>query len=271
MKVSLSHTIPYLWSILILLSCASCSSYNLIQSDKNAPAESADAIPLSDRYNKAAPIGYAATSDIVSLQSDVPEYIIRTADKLSMSIWGHPDLSVGTVFDSRASTNTTDRFIIVPPEGVALFPKIGAVKVAGLSTSELENELTQQYAEYIVDPQIIVRVENLYMTILGAVNAPGNHPLTNSSNTLAEVLGMSGGMQKYANTEALKLVRNDEVFILDLTQNEPGLLSELSIYAGDVIYIPYNKSKNLSDRSPGIIAVSSIISTAVLIISIFNN
>jgi len=243
----------------------------MMQSDKNTIMDEVESIPPSDRYSKSSQVTYAQAGGSFPADVESSEYIIRAADKLSLSIWDHPDLSVGTVFDSRASTNTTDRFIVVSENGVALFPKIGAISALGLTTNELEKNLRERYSEIIVDPQLIIRVENLELTILGAVNAPGNFKLVKKSFSLAEVIGMAGGLDRFADTHQLKLVRNDESFVLDLTKNDASYLKDLKLYAGDIIYVPYNKSKNLTNKSPGIIAVTSVVSTAILLISLFGN
>lgn len=256
---------------LFVLSTSSCASYNMMQTEKNVFVDSLESIPVSDRYNRSFSQAYVSAESKLDVDSKSLEYIIRADDKLSMSIWDHPDLSVGTVFDSRASTNTTDRFIVVSEQGIALFPKLGAVQVEGLSTKEVETELIRQYSEIIVDPQVIIRVENLELTILGAVNSPGNYKMAKKTFSLAEVIGMAGGLEKFADTHQLKLVRNDESFVIDLTQNDPSYLKNLNLYSGDIVYVPYNKSKNLTNRSPGIIAVTSVVSTAILLISVFSN
>lgn len=242
-----------------------------MQSEKNSLTDSVDSIPQSDRYTRSTQAAYAQSGNSVNSYDVHTEYIISKEDRLSMSIWDHPDLSVGTVFDSRASTNTTDRFIVVSEDGIALFPKIGAVSAQGLTTKELEKELIDLYSEIIVDPQIVIRVENLELTILGAVNGPGNFKLDRKSYSLAELVGLAGGLDKFADTKQLKLIRNEESYILDLTQNDPRFLKNLQLYAGDIIYVPYNKSKNLTNRSPGIIALTSVVSTVILLMSVFSN
>lgn len=262
-----AYIIPLLALLLLIL--PSCASYNLMQSEKNDSIDSVESVPPSDRYvNVKGPDQSGSPNYNESVSS---EYIIKKTDKLSMSIWDHPDLSVGTVFDSRASTNTTDRYIEVLENGDAIFPKMGPISVNGLSTSELENKLKAMYSEIIVDPQIVIRVENLELTIIGAVNNPGNFNLARKSFTLAEVIGMAGGLDKFADTKQLKLIRNNETFVLDLTRNDPSFLNSLNLYAGDIMYVPYNKSKNLSNRSPGIIAVTSVVSTVILLFSVFGN
>lgn len=63
---------------------------------------------------------------------------------------------------------------LVDKEGEIDFPVIGKVKIEGLSPSETRLLLREKLKDYLKDPIINIRIRNFTVTVLGAVNRPGN-------------------------------------------------------------------------------------------------
>jgi len=71
------------------------------------------------------------------------EYRIGLADKLDISVWKVPDLSVS---------------VIVRPDGKISYPLIGDVQAYGKTLTELDDELTEKLSKYVNDPQVSVMI-----------------------------------------------------------------------------------------------------------------
>jgi polysaccharide export outer membrane protein len=93
----------------------------------------------------------------------------------------HPDLSLE---------------VAVSPDGTLPYPFLGKVPAAGLTVSQLEEQMAQRLANgYLVDPQLtitVVRYRNRHVYVLGSVRTPGLYPLQHNA-TLVEILSQAGG------------------------------------------------------------------------------
>lgn len=71
------------------------------------------------------------------------EYRIALSDKLNISVWKVPDLSVE---------------VIVRPDGKISYPLIGDVQAYGKTLTELDDELTKKLTKYVNDPQVSIMI-----------------------------------------------------------------------------------------------------------------
>jgi len=83
--------------------------------------------------------------------------------------------------------------------GFASLPLVGAVKAAGLTESEFQEELQERLVHYVKEPEISVFVSNYgsqEVAVLGAVKEPGSYALRKGSNTLLELISEAGGLSE---------------------------------------------------------------------------
>jgi len=165
------------------------------------------------------------------------EYTIGPGDVLTISVWGHPDLS---------------RDYTVDPDGFAPFPLINRVKAGGLTTRQVAASLTDLLGkDYLVDPQVIVSVKEYLsqkVTILGETARPGVFYLTGPT-TLIDLLSRAGWLSRGAGKEIL-LVRNQPLTApgtgsgtatlqrLSVDKIQAGNAAEnVPIRAGDTVFV----------------------------------
>src|SRR5438445_1308627 len=164
------------------------------------------------------------------------EYRIGSGDVLTISVWGHPDLS---------------RDYTVDPDGFAPFPLINRVKAGGLTTREVAASLVDLLGkDYLVNPQVIVSVKEYLsqkVTILGETARPGVFYLTGPTS-LVDVLSKAGWLSKTAGKQIL-LVRdlplaqqggqsgNTTIQRLSIDKIQAGNASEnVAVQAGDTVF-----------------------------------
>src|SRR5712692_8972352 len=103
--------------------------------------------------------------------------------------------------------------VVISPEGAAAFPLVGAVELAGLTTSQAAARLRQLYSKNLIrDPQISVSVKEYHsqpVSILGAVAKPGVYQLR-GPRRLSNVLALAGGLAPEAGSE-ITIQRQEEV------------------------------------------------------------
>ncbi|MFW6055053.1 MAG: polysaccharide biosynthesis/export family protein [Thermodesulfobacteriota bacterium] len=189
--------------------------------------EQAESIPARE-YVKSMQIGRAEVSG---------EYLVGPEDVLQVDVFEEKDLS-------REAVKVTY-------EGLIHFPLIGRVKVAGLSTSEIEDLLAARLAheQYLVDPHLSVSVrEHLSREVLalGAVRNPGRYYLK-GSETLLDLVSRSGGVDFSEGGHRVTIIREEsgkESRKIAININLRRLLdgrdqfANLRLRAGDVIFVP---------------------------------
>ncbi len=271
--------------ITILLSCSmlmmsSCVNYNLFQGNSSKKVNDPELFDWGYEDTTADDLNY---SDTVGLDAAVLEerkekrlssevkHILKYDDKLSISIWNHDELSMGSIFGIYNSNEVYGKWQTIDYEGKVKLPKIGQVHLGGLSIQEAEDLLAKELSEYILDPIVVVKVLNREITILGEVKEPGNFNLDKEHNTLTEMIGKSGGFNFYADTKKVKIVRGEanekKEYLVDFTRLDPIQATQILLQPGDVIYIPSQKSKNIVQKSPTLIPFTSAITTLIVVLS----
>jgi polysaccharide biosynthesis/export protein len=126
---------------------------------------------------------------------DAQDYTIGPKDVVSVTVWGHADLSRDYPVDS---------------DGFVGFPLVGRVRAAGSTLQEFGRHLTELLEkDYLVNPQVLVSMKDYLskrVIILGEAERPGVYHLTGSNSSLLEMLGRAGGLAKSAGKQVV-LVR----------------------------------------------------------------
>src|SRR5690606_9232608 len=79
----------------------------------------------------------------------------------------------------------------IDDKGEIDFPKVGKVKLAGLTRTQAMDALRSEVGKYIVDPGISMVVRNFRVTVLGEVVRPGTFTVQNDRVTILEALGLA--------------------------------------------------------------------------------
>ena len=215
-----------------------------------------------------------ANNDLLLKQFMIPEEpILSVSDKITISIWGHSELSIGSVNSIYTSNEETGKWLVLDDEGKVNLPKIGRVKMSGLTVKEANYFLEQQYSRILNEPIINVRVLNHFVTVLGEVNKPGRYSLENERVSLVEMLGMAQGLTAYSKNEEIEVVRIMHGRPAKLTVNLVDLASlprkNILLQPKDIVYVGATKSKN-NDRNLGkATLITSIITGIAVMISVF--
>lgn len=197
------------------------------------------------------------------------EYSLRSDDKLSISVWQHDDLSVGSIFDIYNSNEVYGRWLMIDVQGNIDVPQLGKIAVGGLTLNQAEKLIAKRLTKFINDPIVVVKVLNREVTVLGEVRTPGNFTLEKERNTLLELIGKAEGFEGYANLKKVSIMRNDEQLVIDLTAMTELQKMNLIVQNGDVIYIPTRRGKVLDKKAPTLIPFASVLTSAAIVTSIF--
>lgn len=259
----------------ILLLASGCQNYNYFQSDATAEENAPELFENSKQKTLTAFASIegeedpAAIAEYASISSDIR---LLPDHKISISIWGHDELSVGSLFSVYSSNEVYGKWIMIPSSGVVQLPQIGATILAGKTVEEAEQLLREKYAKIIVDPLVVIKIHNREVTVLGEVTTPGKILLEKDFYNISDVLAMAGGTTFFANTKKLRLMRNvngeSRDYPINLTKLNAVQQGLLSLKAGDVLYVPSQKSQNLVKKSTVLIPISSAITTILLLFTL---
>src|SRR4029077_12397227 len=102
----------------------------------------------------------AAKSDPRAVD-DANAYQIGPEDVLDISVWKNPELS---------------RTVPVRPDGKVSLPLVNDIQAAGLTPTDLREQVSTKLAEYIPAPEVSVMVREVHsrkVAVVGALKTPG--------------------------------------------------------------------------------------------------
>lgn len=202
------------------------------------------------------------------------EPVLEAGDKITVSVWGHEELSVGSVNSSFSSNESSGRWLSLDRDGEVNLPKIGRLKLAGYNTKEVSYLLEQEYGKILQTPIVNVRVLSHFVTILGEVQQPGRYQLNNELVNLVQLLGQAGGLNKYAKADAVRIIRQTNNGPVSLTVDITDMVNlprfNVSLQPDDVIYLEARSAKETDEflqRATPIVSILTglgVLSTLVL-------
>jgi polysaccharide export outer membrane protein len=161
----------------------------------------------------------------------------------------------------------------VDNEGYINLPTVGKLRVAGLTTSQIQDQIQVGLSRYINDATVVVKLISFKISVLGDVSRPGYYYIYNERANLLEGLGMAGDLTQGASRENVKLIRQQpngsEVVLLDLT--DPNLVQSkyFQLQPNDVLYVEPRKKQLKRENLVVVSAVLGVISTAALLVNFF--
>lgn len=198
-------------------------------------------------------------------------YVIQKNDALAVEVYTNQgeriiDPNMESFKDGPASSTSTKdpTTYTVNPDGRVKFPMIREIKVEGLTLRQAEDTLEKEFARFYEQPFVTLKYTNKRVIVLGA---PGGQviPLVNENVRLAEVLALAKGVNNDAKAHNIRVLRNDQVFVADLSTFEGYLKNNMLVQPGDIVYVePIRRPFSEGLRDYGVL-VSILVSVATLI------
>lgn len=156
-------------------------------------------------------------------------YVVGVADGLFISVWKEADLS---------------GLVVVRPDGMITVPVVGDVKVAGLTTQQVQNLLTEKLKDVVAEPQVTVIVRDIRSRkayLVGKVGHAGAVELT-SPETVLSLLAEAGGPAPLAKSQKMYILRteNGKQKRIDFNYKKvvKGSQPDVEVMVGDIIVVP---------------------------------
>jgi polysaccharide export outer membrane protein len=158
-------------------------------------------------------------------------YLLSPGDVILVSVWREESLQLE---------------VQVLPDGSITFPLAGRVEVAGLDSATAAQSIASKLEEYLPDPTVSVvinGIEGNTVYILGKVLKSGPVVMAGPTSVL-QALSMSGGLDKFADTDDLKVIRGrgqaQEILPVRYKDLISGrdMTSNFQLQAGDTLVVP---------------------------------
>lgn len=165
---------------------------------------------------------------------------------------------------------------LVDRKGMVSIPMFGEIEVAGLTTQQAREVITEKVAVYYKEPTVQVRFANYKITVLGEVAKPATYTVPNEKVTLLDALGMAGDLTIYGKRDNVLLIREadgaKEFIRFDLNSARMFESPYFYLKQNDVIYVEPGKGRAASAENPRwqfYSMIASFISVAVIAITRF--
>lgn len=160
-----------------------------------------------------------------------PAYRIGPEDGLEIAVWKD---------DSLKST------VLVRPDGGISFPLVGELPVAGLTATQVREEIATRLRRFVPDAEVtvsVVRVASYRVYVTGRVNRPGEFAVGRTLDVL-QALSLAGGMTPFADESEIRIIRREGARQLSIPfdyrqlRKGQGLAQNILLRSGDVVLVP---------------------------------
>jgi polysaccharide export outer membrane protein len=149
--------------------------------------------------------------------------------------------------DAQSGVRDANIEYLVNSQGYVEFPSIGMHKVSGLSIAEAQDYIEDLYTPQFNRPYVKLEVMNRRAIIFTSPAGNGSVlQLGKESISVIEALASSGGIGQNGKADDIKLIRKLEngermIYHLDLSTIEGVRYADMSVEAGDIIYVEARK------------------------------
>lgn len=237
----------------LALALAACGALGPREPDKSSPEPDS---PLARQATTAPATGKTAqashASSLLAAAAELPdeEYRIGPSDLLEISVFQVKEL---------------DRTVRVNSRGLISLPLLGAVNAAGLSATELEDQIAAKLKkDYLQDPQVSVFIKEFTsqrVTIEGQVDKTGIYPIVGNTTTLLQALALAGGVKELAEDSVSIFRLTDagkrQLLEFNVERIRAGAVVDPTLKNNDIVVVGKDESrsfvKNLTDTLRGFI------------------
>ncbi len=207
--------------------------------------------------------------DLLMIIVSAPDGAAEDFNLPAVSVVGNGMLSPIDAVNAQARYQT----YLVNSEGYIEFPKIGSLKLGGLTRIEALEMLKGKLLKYIKDPVINLRIVNYEISVSGEVVRPGTFNIQTERITLPEALTMAGDMTIYGNRQNVLIIREIDGKkthnFVDMTKADFINSPFYYLSQNDLVYVEPNKTKiNSSAVGPNISVAISAVSVLIALVAI---
>jgi protein involved in polysaccharide export with SLBB domain len=179
---------------------------------------------------------------LASFPASAEEFVLRPSDTIQLKIRGVPANDVKAV---------TGEYVI-DGQGYIDLPNLGRIKIDGLTLSAARTVIETEYRsnDIYTRPTITITVQTVHhwVNVGGAVRNPQRIAYRPDLTVLATI-NAAGGFSSSADQQKVRLVRADEVMIIDTKKIRANPSLDIPVKPGDRIEVPQEESPLAAGRN----------------------
>lgn len=157
-------------------------------------------------------------------QINISVYSTASSDQTQIALFNVPSRSGNYILNN---------------QGTIELPKMGTVKVEGLTCTQLRDTIKQEWSRYIKDIVVDVQLSGFTVNVMGEIGQ-GPRKMTSERATILDVISMSGGLSDNAKRQVL-VIREDsgrrKTYTLDLRDAKIYESPAFQMQQNDVVYV----------------------------------
>jgi protein involved in polysaccharide export with SLBB domain len=156
---------------------------------------------------------------------------LRTGDQIEMKLGGVPATDISSV----------SGIYTIDGGGSVNLPYIGRVKIVGLTPGAAQSTIESAFKaqEIYTHPNIVItmQAQSRFVNVGGEVKTPSRVPFTADLTVLGSI-NAAGGFSAFADQRKVRLLRGDNVMIIDVKKIRANPSLDLPLQPGDRVEVP---------------------------------
>ncbi|MFN6945563.1 MAG: polysaccharide biosynthesis/export family protein [Cytophagaceae bacterium] len=177
-------------------------------------------------------------------------YKVQPKDILYISVTSYNN-QLTDFFNVKADRGATNYYMTgytVDSEGYIHIPVLDTMHVMNLSIQGIQEKLQEAISEYVTGANVIVKLVNFKVTVIGEVKVQGIKNMEGDVFTILEAIAMAGGIEELGDRQNVRLVRKEGTYTrivnLDLTKRDIISSEYYYLQPNDVIYVEPLRAKS---------------------------
>ena len=179
---------------------------------------------------------------LASLPASGEEFILRPSDSILLKIGGVPT--------NDAKVITAE--YVIDGQGYINLPNLGRIKISGLTISAAQTVIETGYRSHDIytRPTITITVgtAHRWVNVGGAIKTPQRIAYKPDLTVLA-IINAAGGFSSSADQQKVRLLRADEVMIIDTNKIRANPSLDIPVEPGDRIEVPRQEPPLVGGRN----------------------
>ena len=171
-----------------------------------------------------------------------PGLVLGVGDVVQVTLF---ESSAGGLFIPAEAGSRAGNFVTLPQQtinstGTITVPYAGQIRVAGLTTAQVEDSINTKLADRAIEPQAVVTLvqgKANEVSVLGDVNTPSKFPLNEAGERILDVISRAGGARSPERETYVTLQRGGRSATMSFGPLLSSPSQNIFVRPGDIIYV----------------------------------
>jgi polysaccharide export outer membrane protein len=206
-------------------------------------------------------------SPLIIQKNDILNIRVSSLNAEASALFNNPN---GMGQQNTAGGPPAGNEFLVSQKGEVQLPYIGKIQVAGLTTADVTEIITEKLQDHLKEPVVNLKINNFKVAVFGGVSSPGIFTVTTERITVVEALIMAGDLKVSAKRYNILVVREIDgerkYARFDLGSKSTFDSPYFYLKSNDLIYVqPGTNEEQRTTILSGIGALSTVMSLILIL------